>query len=75
MSEFKAGVINSGLTALKKYGISGFDKNWSTAVNTFPIASLIYLLGSRTAFSKETEVFSSNAADELKLLLQNLLRD
>lgn len=72
LSEFKSGLVKSGLAALKKYGINGFNRNWSSGANTFPVASLIYLLGTTTHYFAKDESFISNSIDELTLLLQNI---
>lgn len=72
LNELKDAVIDEALRMLREYGLRGFDSSWASGENTFPLKSLLILMGSSVTFDEETESYRSNIIDELELLMKIL---
>ena len=69
---FKETVINEAIRLLKLYGLGGFNKNWLNGNDTFPVNSLLILLGNIAAHSdigdKYQDEYHSDIIKELRML-------
>jgi hypothetical protein len=72
--DYKKAVIRESLRVLKHYGINGFNRNWCDGTDTFPINSLIMILGSDTIFQDKTDTFHGDIYAELDLLKEALIK-
>ncbi len=72
---FFEAVINAALKALKKYGICGFNRNWCNDFDTFPLHTLLQLLGADRELEtiENEEGLKSDIFEELELL-QNAIK-
>jgi hypothetical protein len=75
LETFKTAVIKEALRVLRVYGIRGYDGTWCDGWDTFPIMSLLVLLGVKFTFDDESESYRSNIEDELQLLLSTIKSD
>ena len=68
--DFTQEVCKAAINAIKRYGILGYARSWDDSINDFefPIAKLLYLLGSET--KDENELYFSDFDREL-LILKN----
>lgn len=64
---FKEAVIKEAIRLLKIYGIGGFNQNWLNGNDTFPINSLLILLGNRCNNAYKDE-YHSDILEELRML-------
>lgn len=70
---FREAVIQTALWMLKQHGILGFSRNWdSFDSNTFPIGSLLYILGKRPKTDKKLYTLKPDIDEELLFLWNNL---
>ena len=69
LKAFKDAVVKEALRVLKVYGIRGYAGTWCAGWDTFPVTSLLVLLGAKSTFDDESESYRSNIKDELQLLL------
>lgn len=65
---YREAVLNESIRLLKQYGIDGFNKNWCNGNDTFPLNSLLILLGNTSKYNQETECSYSDIFSELKIL-------
>jgi len=72
---FKKAVVKEAIRVLKDYGVRGYAGSWCDGMDTFPVTSLLVLLGDTTRFDEESDSFRSNIHDELKLLLSAIVND
>lgn len=70
LQAFKSAVIKEAIRVLKEYGIRGYDGSWCDGWDTFPLTSLLVLLGSTSKFDEDTDSYRSNLKEEISLLLQ-----
>jgi hypothetical protein len=70
LEALRIAVVKEGLRMLKEYGLRGFDGSWGTGENTFPLKTLLILMGSSVA--EVDDSYKSNFFDELNLLMTNL---
>ena len=75
LESFKSAVIKETIRVLKEYGIRGYDGSWCDGWNTFPLTSLLILLGDKSRFDEDSESHRSNIKDELQLLMSALDRE
>lgn len=69
---YRKAILNESIRLLKEYGLDGFNQNWCDGKDTFPINSLLILLGNNSRYSKEKECSYSDIFSELRLLEQAL---
>jgi hypothetical protein len=72
---FKCAVVKEALRVLRMYGIRGYGGTWCDGWDTFPVTSLLVLLGAKSTFDDESESYRSNIKDELQLLLSAIDND
>lgn len=69
---FKDAVIKEAIRLLKVYGLGGFNQNWLKGNDTFPVNSLLILLGNKAdngdIGDKYKDEFHSDILKELKML-------
>jgi hypothetical protein len=75
LEDFKIAVVKEALRVLRVYGIRGYAGSWCDGWDTFPVTSLLVLLGAKSTFDDESESYRSNIEDELKLLLSAIRSD
>lgn len=68
LDTFKEAVINEAVRVLKEYGLRGYAGSWCDGWDTFPITSLLILLGDKSKYDEETESYRSDALRELEIL-------
>lgn len=61
-------VLNESIRLLKQYGLDGFNHNWCNGNDTFPLNSLLILLGNTSKYDQEKECSYSDIFSEIKLL-------
>lgn len=67
-SLYRQTVLGTALRVLKEYGLNGFNESWADNPDTFPISSLISLLGNELSYNEEGDNFHSDLMGEFKLL-------
>lgn len=72
---FKKAVVKEAIRVLKDYGVRGYTGSWCDGMDTFPVTSLLVLLGDTTRFDEESDSYRSNIKDELKLLMSAFNED
>lgn len=70
LETFRAAVLKEAIRVLKEYGIKGYDGSWCDGWDTFPVTSLLILLGSTSNFDEETDSYRSSLKKEISLLSQ-----
>lgn len=65
---YRKAIINESIRLLKQYGLDGFNRNWCDGNDTFPLNSLLILLGNVSKFDQEKEYSYSDIFSELSLL-------
>jgi len=73
-SLYRKTVLNTALKVITEYGLNGLNDSWADGKDTFPICSLISLLGGRSSYYKESDSFRSNILDELKVLTDSIVK-
>ena len=71
-SAYREAIINYGLQQLKRYGLRGYNANWSDGWDRFPMNGLLILLGTKSRWIMDDDSYYSNIFEELKLLEQQL---
>jgi hypothetical protein len=72
---FKDAVVKEAIRVLKDYGVRGYAGSWCDGMDSFPVTSLLVLLGDTTRFDEESDSYRSNIKDELKLLMSAFNED
>lgn len=67
-SLYKKAILETALKVLNKYGLNGFDDSWADGKDTFPLCSLVSLLGAESTYQKDGDCYCSNIFKELTLL-------
>lgn len=68
---FHSAVRELAIRVVKKYGIVGFNSNWSSTDDpqeVFPVGSFLRLLGMEATFKEASDELTSSFQDEVKLL-------
>lgn len=65
---YRDAILNESIRLLKQYGLDGFNHNWCDGNDTFPLNSLLILLGSTSKYDQEKECSYSDIFSEIKLL-------
>lgn len=65
---YREAVLQESIRLLKQYGLDGFNQNWCDGNDTFPLNSLLTLLGNTSKFNQEKECSYSDIFSELRLL-------
>ena len=68
---FHSAVRELAIRVVKKYGIVGFNSNWSSTDDpqeVFPVGSFLRLLGMEATFKEASDELTSSCQDEVKLL-------
>lgn len=56
------------IDVLGRYGIKGFNQSWQCGYDTFPLGSLLNILGAKSEFDPKLDAFKSDFNKELSLL-------
>lgn len=67
-SQFRNAVIRAAKDVLGKYGFIGFIKNWDYDQTSFPIGSLLSILGMKSDFDPDTTEHKSDLKKEIATL-------
>ena len=70
--DFTKKVCREAIKALRKYGFVGYARSWDDNYKNddFPIAKLLYLIGSDCDCLEDNDLYFSNIDDEIKLITQ-----
>lgn len=69
---YRKAIINESVRLLKQYGLAGYNRNWDDGNDTFPLNSLLILLGNTSKYDQEKECSYSDIFSELRLLEEAL---
>ena len=69
---YREAVISESLRLLNLYGLGGFNQNWCDGYDTFPINSLLILLGNIDELKFKDDIFYSDIYNDLNLLRKAL---
>ena len=65
---YRKAVLNESIRLLKHFGLDGFNRNWCDGNDTFPLNSLLILLGNTSKYDQEKECSYSDIFSEIHLL-------
>ena len=65
---YKRGVIDAAMQALKEYGCTGYNKNWSDSNSAFFIGELLAIMGVESKICSDVN-YRSSITEELNMLL------
>ena len=71
-SLYKSEVIRSALKMLKEYGLRGSNANWADGYETFPLNTLLKVMGRNVTRNEDEDCYRSNIFEELEFLTQAL---
>ena len=71
-SLYKSEVIRSALKMLKQYGLRGANANWADGYETFPLNTLLKVMGRNVTRNEDEDCYRSNIFEELEFLTQAL---
>ena len=70
LGTFREAVVKEALRVLKTYGLRGYGGSWCDGWDSFPVTTLLILLGDNSTFDEESEIYRSRIKDELQLLIK-----
>lgn len=71
-SLYRKTILEAALKVLNKYGLNGFSDSWADGKDTFPLCSLVSLLGAKSTYQKDGDCYCSDIFKELTLLKDSI---